>query len=193
MSQGVVLAPWLGIEPAPPALEGRVLTTGPPGKPHKFFVEKNKSLILSFFFHKPEVAADTGPCGRLPRASPCPALLTPPSEVAHLHPLAGPWTLVITLGLLKQQWPQGFPSDDPLKVKVFVAQSCPTLLWPRGLELSRLFRPWNSPGNSTGVAMPFSRGSSWPRDRTQVSCTAGRFFTIWATGEALYLLQFILP
>ena len=29
--------------------------------------------------------------------------------------------------------------------------------------------------------MPSSRGSSWPRDWTQVSCIAGRFFTIWAT------------
>ena len=28
------------------------------------------------------------------------------------------------------------------------------------------------------VAISFSRGSSLPRDRTQVSCTAGRFFTI---------------
>ena len=26
------LAPWPGIEPAPSALEGKVLTTGPPGK-----------------------------------------------------------------------------------------------------------------------------------------------------------------
>ena len=33
------------------------------------------------------------------------------------------------------------------------------------------------------IAVPFSRGSSWPRDRTQVSCIAGRFFTIWATGK----------
>ena len=31
------------------------------------------------------------------------------------------------------------------------------------------------------VAISFSRGSSWPWDRTQVSCTAGRFFTKWAT------------
>ena len=30
------------------------------------------------------------------------------------------------------------------------------------------------------VAFPFSRGSSQPRDRTQVSCIAGRFFTNWA-------------
>ena len=34
------------------------------------------------------------------------------------------------------------------------------------------------------VAIPFSWGSSWPRNQTQVSCTAGRFFTIWATREA---------
>ena len=34
------------------------------------------------------------------------------------------------------------------------------------------------------VAMPFSRGSSQPRDQTQVSCTADRFFTSWATREA---------
>ena len=34
------------------------------------------------------------------------------------------------------------------------------------------------------VAIPFSRGSSQPRDRTRVSCVAGRFFTDWATREA---------
>ena len=33
------------------------------------------------------------------------------------------------------------------------------------------------------VAIPFSRGSSWPRDWTWASCFAGRFFTIWATRE----------
>ena len=35
------------------------------------------------------------------------------------------------------------------------------------------------------VAIPFARGSSWPRDQTQVSQIAGKFFTIWATREAL--------
>ena len=34
------------------------------------------------------------------------------------------------------------------------------------------------------VAFPFSRGSSQPRDQTQVSCIAGRFFTSWDTREA---------
>ena len=35
------------------------------------------------------------------------------------------------------------------------------------------------------IAFPFCRGSSQPRDWTQVSCNAGRFFTIWATREDL--------
>ena len=34
------------------------------------------------------------------------------------------------------------------------------------------------------VAIPFSRGRSWPRDRTQVSCIAGKFFNVWAPREA---------
>ena len=35
------------------------------------------------------------------------------------------------------------------------------------------------------VTIPFSSGSSQPRDRTQVSSIAGGFFTIWGTREAL--------
>ena len=38
---------------------------------------------------------------------------------------------------------------------------------------------------NTGVSIPFSRGSSQLRDWTQVSCMAGRFFSTWATREAL--------
>ena len=38
------------------------------------------------------------------------------------------------------------------------------------------------------VAMSFSRGSSWPRDGTQVSCIAGRFFTVWVTRRWAYKL-----
>ena len=37
------------------------------------------------------------------------------------------------------------------------------------------------------VAIPFSRGSSWPRDWTWVSCSASRFFTVWATRETTVL------
>ena len=41
-------------------------------------------------------------------------------------------------------------------------------------------------GNATileWVAYPFSRGSSWPRNWTGVSCISGRFFTNWAIRE----------
>ena len=36
------------------------------------------------------------------------------------------------------------------------------------------------------VAVPFSMAPSQPRDQTQVSSIAGRFFTSWATREAQY-------
>ena len=66
-----------------------------------------------------------------------------------------------------------------------VAQSCPTLCYPmdcsppgssiRGIHQARILE-W--------VAISFSRGSSQPRDRTQVSHIAGRCFNLWATREA---------
>ena len=40
------------------------------------------------------------------------------------------------------------------------------------------------------VAIPFSRISSQPRARTQVSRVAGGFFTVWATREALLSKEF---
>ena len=93
-------------------------------------------------------------------------------------------------------------------------------LWPHGL-----YKPWNSPGQNTGVgilsllqkifptqgsspglphcrrilyqlshkgsprmlewvAYLFTSGSSQPRNRSGVSCVAGRFFTNWAIREA---------
>ena len=39
------------------------------------------------------------------------------------------------------------------------------------------------------VAISFSRGSSRPRNRTQVFCTGGILFTHWATEEAKYINQ----
>ena len=67
-----------------------------------------------------------------------------------------------------------------------VAQSCLTLCNPMG---------YSPPGSSVhgilqarileGVAMPSSRGSSQPRDRTQVSHIAGRFFMSEPLGKPL--------
>jgi len=39
-----------------------------------------------------------------------------------------------------------------------------------------------------GVAISSSRGSSQLRDRTEVSCIAGNFFTIYVTRKALMKL-----
>ena len=51
-----------------------------------------------------------------------------------------------------------------------VAQSCPTLCDPvHGILQARILE-W--------VAISFSRGSSQPRDQTQVSCIAGRQFNL---------------
>ena len=65
-------------------------------------------------------------------------------------------------------------------VKVKVVQSCLTLCDPMGYTVHGILQAkileW--------VAIPFSRGSSQPRDQTQVSHITGRFFTIWATREA---------
>ena len=65
---------------------------------------------------------------------------------------------------------------------------CPALWDPMKLYL---------PGSSTHrnlqarilewVSIPFSRGSSWPRDWTWVSCIGSRFFTIWATTQMIQL------
>ena len=64
---------------------------------------------------------------------------------------------------------------------MLITQLCPTLFDPMDCI---------SPGSSVHgvlqarildwVAIPFSRGSSLPRDQTQVSWIAGGFFTIWA-------------
>ena len=101
------------------------------------------------------------------------------------------------------------------------------------LHPHKLYNPWNSPGQNTGVgsgsllqgifptqrsnpgllhsrkilyqlshqgsptklewvAYPFSRGYSWPRNQTGVSCTADRFFTNWAIRKALCIISLYL-
>ena len=68
---------------------------------------------------------------------------------------------------------------------MWVSQSCLTLWDPMDGSLPDSSVHGDSPGKDTWkwVAMPFSRGSSLPRDQTQVSCIAGIFFTVWVTRE----------
>ena len=63
------------------------------------------------------------------------------------------------------------------KWKVKVTQSCLTLCDPMDYTVHGIFQA----RILECIAFPFSRGSSQPRDWTQVSCMAGGFFTSWAT------------
>ena len=57
----------------------------------------------------------------------------------------------------------------------------PTTPWTIAPSLLCL---WNSLGKNIGVgSILFSRGSSWPRDRTCVSCLAGGFFSAEPPGK----------
>ena len=77
-------------------------------------------------------------------------------------------------------------------VCVLVAQLCLTLCDPID---------YSPPGSSVHgilqarilewVAILFFSGSCRPRDWTCISCSAGRFFTIWATREAHFSYMFI--
>ena len=83
-----------------------------------------------------------------------------------------------------------------LNCEVKVTQLCPTLCDPmdytvHGILQARILE-W--------VAFPFSRGSSQPRNRTQVSCIAGGFLPAEPQGKpkntgvgSLSLLQQIFP
>ena len=66
------------------------------------------------------------------------------------------------------------------KKKVKVIQSWPTLCnsmdYTVRVILQARILEW--------IAFPFSRGSSQPRNQTQVSLIVGRFFTSWAKREA---------
>ena len=91
----------------------------------------------------------------------------------------GMWDIVLQLGAPGWAPALGTQSLSPWTTSVsLVAQSCPTLCDPMDCS---------PPGSSVcgilqarileWVAMPSSRGSSQPSNRTRVSCIACRFFT----------------
>ena len=81
---------------------------------------------------------------------------------------------------LKMLFPRNLaPPFTIFSVKVLAAQ-LRAILWDP-MDCS----PPGSPVHR--IAISFSRGSSQPRDWTRVSCIAGRYLTLWATREALWL------
>ena len=135
--------------------------------------------VMSVYFHfwKLEYNCFTVLCGfcrvalcmhKLPASG---ASLPPPHPTPQRHHRASAELLLAFAGHVLYTW----------TVKALVAQLCPTLCdhmdcSPPGSSVHGILQArvleW--------VAISFSRGSSWPRDRTQVSCIAGGFFTIWA-------------
>ena len=96
------------------------------------------------------------------------------SDSLRPHGLDSPWnspgqnTGVVSLSLLQGIFPtQGSNSGLP---------HCKQILYQLSHQGSPRILEW--------VGYPFSRGSSWPRNRTGVSCIAGGFFPSWAIREA---------
>ena len=108
-------------------------------------------------------------------------------EYKLIHPL---WSTVPQKKLqLEFPYDQAFPLPGMFSCCcLLVTPSGPTLCDPRDYSL---------PGSSVHgilqgrmlewVAILFFRGSSWPRDQTWVSCTVGRFFTVWTTRKAWHI------
>ena len=70
--------------------------------------------------------------------------------------------------------------------------SCPALQ-PQGLSPARLLCPWESPGKNTGVGHhSLLQRIFLVQVLTQVSCIAGRFFTVWAIKEALFAVYKVI-
>ena len=111
----------------------------------------------------------------LPFHSPCVCLAHPFfSSKFLLPPVLHPGHVILEDGDMEE-----YSVCVCVSVCLCVTQSCPTLCDPmdcsppgssvHGILQARILE-W--------LAIPFSRGSSQPRDQTQVSCIAGGFFTV---------------
>ena len=106
-------------------------------------------------------------------------------RITLLLPLSLSFSCLLTIHSY-QQWPE--ERVQSVKPAAKSLQLCPTLCNPKDCSppgsyvqeiLQARILEW--------VAMPCSRGSSLPRDWTQVSCIAGRFFTAEPPGKPINL------
>ena len=186
-----ILVPQPGIELALPALEGEILTSGPLGKSLHCFL---KFVPLTIFYPPFQMALPTLLCYswvwkrmftsiilKLVSTSFSPSQISVvrvpqppinPSKQASLAPCPYVWPTLLT------------PSLTSL-CGAYITQSCPTLCVPWTVARQAPLSMGILQARILGwAAMPSSRGSSQPRDQTQVSHIAGGFFTSWASREA---------
>ena len=130
-------------------------------------------------------------------------------SLSHVQLFATPWTAACQVSLSKRftrgyylQSEEGdfLGTEDLLGLSASVTctnqcftvcVSCSVMsdsLQPHKLQPIRLLCPWNSLARILQwMTIPFSIGSSQPRDWTLVSCIAGRFYTILSYREVLLL------
>ena len=130
--------------------------------------------------------------GTMPAPSQIPAFAGAPRPKAdhtsfHLPVHVLIWIRIRHLADVMTLWLQFYKSlFVHLFLKCVIGLVMSDSLWPHGLWLlengilhARILE-W--------ISIPFSKGSSWPRDRTRVSRIAGRSFTIWATYDQIELI-----
>ena len=121
-------------------------------------------------------------------------------SLKYSESISSPWKLTvhqvkIFLFLVFLPQPTGFKTKKDINIQKFycriVMHACsvacvPVFVIPRtvgysvhGIFLARIL---------DGVAMPFSRGSSWPKDWICVSCIAGIFFITESLGKPIIVI-----
>ena len=82
------------------------------------------------------------------------------------------------------------------QLNICVCVSCsfvPDSLQPHGLQSTRVLCPWDFPGKDTGVGCHFLLQGIFPtQGSNQVSCIAGRFFTVWGIKDVNFSRVFYL-
>ena len=84
-----------------------------------------------------------------------------------------------SMGFSRPEYWCGWPFPSPGDLPNPGLPHCRRILYQLSHQGSPRILEW--------VAYPFSRGSSWPRNQTRVSCIEDRFLTSWTTREALSL------
>ena len=102
------------------------------------------------------------------------------SSPSHVQLFLTPWTYTAH-GILQARIPE-CSSDLILQGIIPTQESNPGLPHCRQILYPLIHK--GSPKTLECVAYPFSRGFSWPRNQTRVSCIAGGFFANWAIREA---------
>ena len=154
-------------------------------KPKTEFPYNSAIPLLGIWLEKPVISNDT----------------CIPNVITAVSTIAKPWKQLLCP--LTDEWIQiwctyihiyTYIYNEILKANVLVAASCLTLCDPMDCSQSGSYVQGIIQARRLAwVTIPFSRGSSWPRDQTQVSYTMGRFFPVWATRHSSIKENEIMP